>query len=215
MRWNEQTLRLIWIFVIPVVWEEKNISLTCELQEGRVCLHGGIFHSVDQVFIGGSEERRWVFTSNESILASVTELSCMRLHEVTELLLLLLSESGNLYLALQVAHYGLCLRALQFRLQCVLLHGGGGLWISNRLSGEEQACCMVSDQLCLDLNSFQLHFFPPISGSILFPKYRLRPKINCKDKASPPTEDKPTGLSLTPSPKAAVWDQAVSWIYWP
>lgn len=30
-----------------------------------------------------------------------------------------------LNLALQMVHYGLCLGALQFRLQCVLLHGGG------------------------------------------------------------------------------------------
>lgn len=38
------------------------------------------------------------------------------------------SKSGDLYLALQMAHYGLCLGALQFRLHCVLLHEGGH-WI--------------------------------------------------------------------------------------
>lgn len=67
-------------------------------------------------------DRSRVFKSNGSVLVSVTERSCMRLHEDTKLLL---SESGNLYLALQVARYGLCLGALQFRLQCVLLHEGG------------------------------------------------------------------------------------------
>lgn len=38
------------------------------------------------------------------------------------------SKSGDLYLALQMVHYGLCLGALQFRLHCVLLHEGGH-WI--------------------------------------------------------------------------------------
>lgn len=144
--------------------KDKNGSLTCDLQEVRVC------RDLSLSGLGFCWGQLWVFMSNESILASVTELSCMRLPEVTKLLLL--SESGNLYLALQVAHYGLCLGALQFRLQCVLLHEGGGLWISNRLSGDEQACCMVSDQLCLDLKSFQLLFFltnlPPISGGAFY-----------------------------------------------
>lgn len=55
------------------------------------------------------------YTSNVSTLASVT--GCMWLPKVTKLVQ---SKSGDLYLALQMALYGLCLGALQFHLQCVL-----------------------------------------------------------------------------------------------
>lgn len=107
------------------------MSLIGGLWGEDMCLHVEIFPPVDQCFIGTRDcvaKRGVKQTGDESsgltgVLASVTEQSCMRLREVTELLLL--SESGNLYLALQVAHYGLCLGALQFRLQCVLLHEGG------------------------------------------------------------------------------------------
>lgn len=59
------------------------------------------------------------YKSNEGALACVTERSFIRLPEVTKPVL---SESGNLYLALQMVRYGLCLGALQFRLRCVLFH---------------------------------------------------------------------------------------------
>lgn len=103
-----------------------------------MCWYVGVFHPVDQAFNAtrhcvterGAEQTGDVsYRSNESTLAFVTGLGCMRLPKVTKLVQ---SKSGNLYLALQMARCGLCLGALRFRLQSVLLHEGG-LWIMKGL----------------------------------------------------------------------------------
>lgn len=67
--------------------------------------------------------------SNKIILATVTA-ECVWPPKVTSLVQ---SKSGDLYLALQMVCHGLCLGALQFRLQCVLLPEEWGLWIMKRL----------------------------------------------------------------------------------
>lgn len=91
-----------------------------------MCLHVKIFSPVqDHGFIGACDcVAKRGGDESSSLTGAYWHLSLSRAARGF-MRKLLLSESGNLYLALQVARYGLCLGALQFRLQCVLLHGGG------------------------------------------------------------------------------------------
>lgn len=60
---------------------------------------------------------------------------CVWLPKVTKLVQ---SKSGDLYLAMQMAHSGLCLGPLEFRLHCVLLREGVCISWSGRRPGEKR-----------------------------------------------------------------------------